>query len=289
MKNAPDTLVFETNEAEFEQSVIQASHARPVLVDFWADWCQPCKMLMPVLNRVVEQLAGQVLLAKVNTDQNQQLAMQMGIRSLPTVRLYRNGRAVAEFMGAQPEHAIREFLAPHLPSPAHDACAAAGDALEAGDTQGAEQILRSALAETPAAKAPSIALARLLLGTGRAEEAETLLDGLASEDREDDDVRRLRGQLQFARRADGIADPVALEARLETESADEQTLRDAAALRVVEGRFEEALALLLRLLKRNRTYGDDAARRDMLAIFEMLDGDSPLVREYRRKLASALF
>ena len=287
--SASPALVFEATEADFDRTVIEASHTRPVLVDFWADWCQPCKMLMPVLARLVEQLRGQVLLAKVNTDEQQGLAMRMGIRSLPTVRLFRGGRAVAEFMGAQPEQAIRAFLAQHLEGPGDDARRAARASLEAGDLATAERLLRAALAQTPGSTPVSLDLASVLLAAGRADEAEAVLDALPTDATDDDAVKRLRGQVGFARRAGAIADTAALDARLQDADADAQSLHDGAALRVAQGRFDEALELMLQLLERDRAFGDDAARRDMLAVFDMLGASSPLVREYRRRMASALF
>ena len=281
--------VFDATAANFDQAVVDASHQQPVLVDFWADWCQPCKMLMPVLDRIVAQMAGQLRLAKVDTDREQELATRMGVRSLPTVRLYVDGRPVGEFMGAQPEQAVREFLAQYLPADDDQVRLQARDAAERGDLDEAERILGAAIAERPEQHELVIDLATVLLAAGRAEDAATALAGLPDDLQRDDTVRRLRGQAEFARRATHMADPEALESRLEKHPAELETLHDLASLRVAQGRFEEALEMLLSLLSRNRQFRDDAARRDMLAVFAILGDDTPTVREYRRRMAAALY
>ena len=244
----PDTAVFDVGEAEFEQRVLDRSRELPVVVDFWADWCAPCRQLTPVLERAVADRAGEVELAKVDVDRNQRLAAQFGIQGIPAVKAFRDGRVAAEFTGAQPPAEVERFFDALVPSEA-DALAAAGD----------EESLRRALELDPRHTAARRELARVLVRRGEGDAALALLDGTAG---------------------DFEAEGLAARARLnDGELAPAFEAWDA-------GNYDEALARLLAALPDRER--QDLIRRVMVAIFTELGADHPLAREYRRRLSSAL-
>ena len=240
---------IEVTDADFEQRVLQRSNEVPVLVDFWADWCQPCHMLAPVIEKAVDAQAGKVELAKLDADVNQETAARYGVRGLPTVKAFRNGEVVDEFTGAQPPAVVERFVAGLVPSEA-DELAAGGD----------EESLRRALAADPAHPVARRELGRLLLSRGDTEEALELLEGLPG---------------------DFVADGLAARVRLE---ADEQL---APAFEAWD-RGDHATALELLQAGLADPERRDLIRRVMVAIFTELGADDPLAREYRRRLSSAL-
>jgi putative thioredoxin len=240
---------IEVTDADFQQRVLERSAEVPVLVDFWADWCQPCHMLAPVIERAVEAQGGKVELAKLDTDSNQATAARYGIRGLPTVKAFRNGEVVDEFTGAQPPPVVERFVAGLVPSEA--------DELVGG---GDEQSLRRALEVDPDHIAARRELARLLLRRGEAEEALALLEGVG---------------------ADFVADGLAARARMAGDE-DLQPAFDA------WDRGDHATALELLHAALADPERRDALRRIMVAIFTELGTDDPLARDYRRKLSAAL-
>ena len=280
--------IFEVDALDFDEKVVQASTHTPVLVDFWADWCQPCKMLMPVLAKVVQHYRGAVHLAKVDTDQQRELAVRLGIRSLPTVRLFCNGHAVAEFMGAQPESTVHAFLAPHLQVSSDPRREQASLAVDEGDLDKAERLLREILAQDAADPAVGVDLASVLLAKGAVDAADTVLRALPTALRDEEPTARLIRHVDFVRRACELPQEQTLVARMATSATDLEALHQLAVLRVSQGLHQEALDLLLEVLRRSRSYGDDAARREMLAVFSLLGGTDPLVLRYRALLARAM-
>ena len=234
--------------------VMQASFQVPVLIDFWASWCQPCVALMPTLARLADEYGGKFLLGKLNTEEQQELAAQFGIRSIPNVKLFRDGQPVDEFMGALPESAVREFLDRHLPREANPQVDAARECLLAGDTDAAIEIL----------------------------------DSLPPEDQDRPEVTELRNQLYFAGRVAGAPDSAALQSRLDADENDHEARLQLALHKVMAQDFETAMDLLLELIRKDRKYGDDAGRKELLKVFELL-GDDPLVGRYRTRMASLLY
>ena len=233
--------------------LMEASFEVPVLLDFWAGWCQPCQVLMPILAGLAEEYQGKFLLGKLNTEEEQEIAAQFGIRSIPTVKLFRNGEPVDEFMGALPEGAVREFLDRHV-APASDA---------------------------------TVRQARELLASGDLEAAKAALDSVPANERDRPEVTALLGQLYFAGEAATAPAAADLETRLAADPNDHEALHQLALRKVVEGDYDTAMTLLLELMKKDRSFGDDAGRESLLRIFELL-GDDPRVRQYRGRMASLL-
>ncbi|WP_462320523.1 thioredoxin [Halochromatium sp.] len=275
--------------ANFERVVIQGSFERPVLVDFWADWCAPCRQLMPILSRLAEEFNGQFFLAKVDTESEQALAAQFGIRSLPTVQLFKEGQAVDQFMGALPEGQVREFLSRHISRASDRLLDQARQAMTNGDLTGAKTLIERAERDDPDNSRVFIAQVQLKAAEGDAEAALALLEHTPLDLANDPELSALRGRLSFSAAVSGAPPADALKAALEANPSDSEARYQLAAHQVLAGDNEAALENLLTLLKRDRQYGDDAARKGMVAIFDLLGGSSELVSRYRAKMLSSLY
>jgi len=272
----------------FQSQVVEASHTVPVLVDFWADWCGPCQMQMPVLVKLVDEYAGKFLLAKVNTETERQLAQEHGIRSLPTMRLYRDGQVVEEILGAQTESTLRALLDPYIERDSDRLRLAALDAHQQGRTEEAISMLRKAQEADPENNRVQFSLIGLYLDAGRLGEAESLLDTLPWAVQEETDARKLRALLDFARTAEDAAPIAELEQQRDSRPGDSQTRYRLAARYVLTDRLQEAMDELLFIIRNDRSFGDDAARKRLLAVFELLGEENELVATYRRRLSSAM-
>lgn len=275
--------------ANFESVVIDGSFERPVLVDFWADWCAPCRALMPILAKLAEEYQGRFLLAKLDTEGERALAAQFGIRSLPTVQLFRDGRPVDQFMGALPETQVREFIDRHLPRASDGLLAQAQGMLAAGDLGRATKLIERAHAEDPDNPRVALVEIQLAVALGQTAEAQAALDRLPLELASDPEVAALRGQLLFATALTGAPEPAVLEQRLAANPRDGAARYQLAAHRVIQGDYETALALLLELVRRDRAYGEDAGRKGMVAVFDLLGGSGDLVTRYRTRMMTALY
>ena len=286
---ADSPYIVTLTAANFDSVVIDGSFDRPVLVDFWADWCAPCRMLMPILAKLVEEYGGQFILAKLNTEEEQALAVQFGIRSLPTVQLFKEGRPVDQFMGALPETQIREFLDRHIARASDGLLAQAQGLMAAGDLYRARGLIQRARDEDPANPRTSLVEVQLTAAQGDVAEAQAQLERLPIELAHDPEVAALRGQLQFAAALAGAPEAAILRARLESDPNDSETRYQLAAQRVAAGDYEAALGLLLELMKRDRAYGDDAGRKGMLAVYDLLGGAGDLVTQYRARMMNALY
>ena len=290
MTDSPYTdspYIVVATQANFAELVAR-SHDVPVLIDFWASWCQPCQVLMPLLSKLAEEYAGGFLLAKLNTEEEQQLAAQFGIRSIPTVKLYRHGEAVDEFMGALPESEIRAFLDRHVARASDPQIDQAVQRLAEGDADTADTLLTQAAAADPDNPRLPVAQARLAMVRGDFATALQQLDGLPLNRQDDAAVIALRSELDVARTLAGAPDANTLMARLEQDPNDHEARLQLATHHVAAEHFEAALELLLELLRRDRNYEDQAARKGMVRIFERL-GDDPLAARYRSKMASLLY
>ncbi len=277
--------------ASFEQLVIENSFHKPVLVDFWAEWCAPCKALMPMLAKITEEYAGELLLAKINCDIEQDIVMRFGIRSLPTVVLFKNGQPVDGFAGAQPEAAIREMLKPHVAEPAP----AAADPMEAAHALFAEgrfadtvALLKQVLAEDNENAAALILYARCLAERGELGEAETVLNAVKGDEHKQA-LAGAKAQLTFLRQAVDLPDAATLKSRLAQNAEDDEAVYQLAVQQLARQQYEAALDGLLKLFVRNRSYSDGLPHKTLLQVFDLLGGDHPLVTTYRRKLYQAIY
>ena len=286
MSNSP--YIIEVTEDNYQQAVVEQSYQTPVLVDFWASWCQPCQMLMPVLAGLAESYGGKFILAKVNTEEQQGLAAQFGIRSIPTVKLFRNGQAVDEFAGALPESEIRAFLDRHIPRESDAQVDQARELLLQGNSDAALELLERAKASDPGNVRVDIALAQAHAASGDAEQALEILDTLPLDAQDDAEVKRLKGVLHYESLLSSAPSEEELERRLAGDENDSEARHLLAAHKVVKQEYEGALELLLDLMRRDRNYGDDAARKEMLRIFDLL-GEDPLVARYRSRMMNLLY
>jgi len=280
--------VFDATEANFETDVIQASLTTPVLLDFWADWCAPCKSLTPILEKVVESFHGALKLAKVDTDKQMQLAAAFGIRSLPTVVLVKEGQMIDGFMGALPESAVREFLGRHLGDAATHAV---HDVPAEAPAETPEQLiarLQQEIAAAPDKAELKLDLALAFMRAGLADAAAAELDALPANVASDAKAKRLRNQLDFARALEGAPDMAALRARV-GQNADDHAARDLLGVRLlIEGETAASLDEFLHILQRQRDWNEGQAKKRLIAAFTVID-DEELVGTYRRKMSSLLF
>lgn len=289
--NAAQANTFNATQTNFEQDVLQASLTTPVLVDFWAAWCGPCKSLGPILEKVVDSYAGAVRLAKVDTDAEGQLAGMFGIRSLPTVVLVKGGQIVDGFMGALPESAIREFLEKHVGKAAANDGAQEQPEQSVTSSETPEQTIarvQQEMAAAPDRAELKLDLALAFMRAGLADAALTELESLPANLAEDAKAKRLRGQLDFARALKDAPESSALQARIAKDANDFQA-RDLLGVRqLIEGDAAAGLDEFLYILKAKRDWNDGQAKKRLIAAFGILD-DEDLVGAYRRKMASLLF
>lgn len=272
----------------FSAEVLEKSRATPVVVDFWADWCGPCRMLMPVLAGLADEYQGRFFLAKVNADREQELAARYGVRSLPTVKVFRNGAVVDEFLGAQPEPVIRALLDRHIPRPADTLLDAALAAARAGRLDEALAGIEQAAGLDPDYDRVKFARARVLLGLGRLDEGEQVLNSVSIAAQGDPELAALRTQLAFRRIAAGSPPAEELGARIARDPGDLEARYRLSALKVLAEDHAGALEQLLEIVRRDRQFRDDAGRKTMLAVFNLLGGSGELVNTYRRQLSMAI-
>lgn len=283
--------IYDATDANFDQLVLENSFHKPVLVDFWAEWCAPCKALMPMLAKITEEYQGELLLAKVNCDLEHNTVTRMGIRNLPTVVLFRNGQPVDGFAGAQPESAIREMLAPHVsapPAPEADPLETAQALFDATRFGEAESLLKSLLSEDNENAAALILYARCLIERGDLSEAETLLNAVKGDEHKHA-LAGARAQLTFLRQASDLPEVALLKTRLAQNAGDDEALHQLAIQQLARQQYEAALEGLLRLFIRNRAYNEGQPHKTLLQVFELLGNDHPLVSNYRRKLYQAIY
>ncbi|MGB2680378.1 MAG: thioredoxin [Candidatus Competibacter sp.] len=282
--------VIDVNQYNFTQ-IVESSQRVPVLVDFWADWCQPCQTLSPMLDKLAREYRGGVIVAKVNADAEQGLAAHFRVRSLPTVMVIWQGQIVDQLVGLQPESVYREII-DRLGGQAQESGDPVQDQIDAlwqrGRQQQAIDLLREALKQEPDNAQLKISLADKLLQLDRAEEARNLLQNLPAEERERQPASGLLARLQFADLAQGAPDLAKLEAQVKANPDDWNARRQLAARYVLAGNPEAALEQFMDLLRRNPQFEDGAGRKGLIAIFEMLGNEDPLVITYRRRMFSLL-
>ena len=283
-----DAVTIDATEADFQQSVIEESKKRLVLVDFWAPWCGPCRSLTPVIEKLAQEYAGRFLLARVNSDENQSLAGQFGVRSIPNVKAFSDGKMVDEFAGAVPEGTVRQFIERLLPSPAEEQRRTAMQAYASGNADDALASLEAAQSLEPNNDNIRLDRAEILIDLGRSEDAEALFDELAPLARMDSRVEHLRALLTFSDTGQAGVSTDQLEARVSQNSTDLDARLALAKQYVAAKQFEPALHHLLEIIQTDRQFGEDAGRKTMLAVFELLGNEHQLTRQYRRRLAASI-
>ena len=273
---------------DFQTQVIDASKKAPVLVDFWAPWCGPCRALGPVLEKLAAEYGGRFILAKVNSDENQSLARQYGVRGIPNVKAFANGELADEFTGALPETQVREFIDRLLPSPAEPLRQQALAAKARGETDATRKLLLQAIALDPRHEAARLDLVDLMIDAKDIEEARRLLDEIADRARDAVRVDALRARLQLVANSGSGADRASLERKIAADPADLEAHFELANLLALHQDYGPAMEQLLEIVRRERGFRDDAARKTLINLFNLLGSDNALVREYRSRLAAAL-
>ncbi len=297
LSGAPADLIKDTSEATFMADVVEASGDVPVIVDFWAPWCGPCKTLGPQLEAAVIAAKGAVKMVKINVDEAQGIAGQLQIKSIPTVYAFHKGQPIDGFQGALPESEIKAFIDKVITASGgeapgeqlSDAVAAAEEMLAEGAAEDAAQTFAAILEQDPNQAAAYGGLVRSHIALDDLEQAEAILNGAPAEISESPELEAAHAQLELAKQA-ADAGPVAeLTAALEAEPDNAQARFDLALALHAAGQVQEAVAQLLELFRRDREWNDGAAKSQMFTIFEALKGDDPIVLNGRRRLSSMIF
>ena len=280
--------VVDIDQSNVQQYMIDESFNRPVVVDIWADWCAPCKQLMPLLEKLADEYAGAFLLAKINADEQQGISQQLGVRSLPTVMVFKDGQPVDGFAGAQPETAVREMLQKHLPSPWDAKIAEATALLDQGDTSGALALLRAAWEESNKLLDITLAYAGALVEGKRLDEAEEVLNEVRLVDR-DAQHEQLMAQIELKREAGKSPEIEALESELASDESN-HSVRVKLAVQLTTGaHYRDALEHLLVILRADRDWSNGEAKRLYLDTIAAIGKGDPLAAEYQRKLFSIMY
>ncbi len=285
-------LIKDSNTDQFGDDVINASTEVPVIVDFWAPWCEPCKQLGPALEKLVQEYAGKVRLVKINVDENQALAQQLRVQSIPMVYAFKDGRPADAFTGALPESQLRSFiekLTGNAGSPVDQALEQAKALLDGGDPTTASAIFNQIISADGENAAAHAGVAKCLMAAGETEQARLYLAGLTPELLSSDEVSAVQTALELDEMADQGGDTSELQAKVDASPDDHQARFDLAVALYGGGNSEQAIDELVEIIRRNQAWNDDAAKQQLLKIFEALGFNDPLAVEGRRKLSSILF
>ncbi len=281
---------YDVSVADFDEKVLAASQQVPVLVDFWAPWCQPCRILKPLLEKLAAEYGGQFILAKINSDENQELAQRYGVRGIPAVKAFVGGQLADEFTGALPEPQIREFLERLIPSPAEPMRREALALAAAGDLPAARKLLADAINLDPKNDAAYLDFVEMSIDANELDEARELLDVIADRARDRSRVEALQARLQLAM-AGSCVDVESLRTQLAADANQHDARLQLANALAVQQDYRGALENLIEIVRRDRKWNDEAARKAMLNLFTLLAAQpqyDDLVREFRIALARTL-
>jgi putative thioredoxin len=287
-QTASDNL-FDTTTERFASDVIERSKRQTVAVDFWAPWCGPCRALAPLLEQLVKHYGGRLAVARLNTDAEPDIPTQLGIRSIPDVRIFRDGRIVDGFVGAQPLSRLQAIFDRHVARASETSRNDARELIAAGRLDEAIAQLRSLLAQHPANGAAGIDLAEALVRKGELDEAERVLAALPANASSDKDVAPVRARLQFVRDAAPASEVPALRTAAERPDAPLRDLYRLAAHEILHGDSGRALKLLLEIVRRDRRFEDGLGQRALLQAFALLGDDDERVAQYRRRMSALLY
>jgi putative thioredoxin len=290
---APASVVKDTTTQTFVKDVIEESKRQPVLVDFWAEWCGPCKQLGPVLEKVVKAAKGKVKLVKMDIDKHPSIPGQLGIQSIPAVFAFVNGQPIDGFMGALPESQVQAFIErvtkDRIGGEELDVLKAANEAFAAGDAEGAAELYAQVLAQEPTSIAALAGLARAYVATGAIEEAKQTLALVPEAKRNDAGVAAARAALEVAEQAKSVGPLTELEQKVAANPLDHQARFDLAVALNGAGRRQEAVDNLLDIVKRDRKWNEDGARKQLVQFFEAWGPTDEATIEGRKRLSTILF
>ena len=289
-------LIKDGTEATFMSDVIEASKDVPVIVDFWAPWCGPCKTLGPVLEAAVLAAKGKVRMVKIDIDQSQQIAAQLQVKSIPTVYAFFDGKPVDAFQGAQPESEIKKFIEKLLPltdnnsdSGLDEAISVAEQMLEEKDFAGASETFSAILGEDPVNSKAYSGLARAFLGLGEIDKVEHLIENIPTELQGSKDIESIKMTLNLLAQSKGLASVEELTSLVKKNPKDKQAKLDLALVLIKESRISDAIDHLLELFRIDRDWNEGAAKSNLLIVFDTMKPDNPLVLKARRRLSSLIF
>ncbi|MGM0772501.1 MAG: tetratricopeptide repeat protein [Pseudomonadota bacterium] len=284
MSNSP--YIFEATMDNFQQDVMEASSKTPILIDVWAEWCAPCKQLMPLLEKLADEYRGGFMLAKVNADEQQQLTGSLGVRSLPTVILVKDGQAVDGFNGALQESEIRNILDKHIEIPEDEEAPydKAHRLWEEGDVEAALAVLAEMNRNDPEDLKVLIDLAQLKAELGDLETAEQVLESLPPEEKMQHQAKQLAARIKFLKASAELPPVKELEDSLDKDPKDPNALHLLALHHILQENNAEAMELLIRLMQVDSKYKDEVAKTTLIELFDKLGNNNPDVRTYRRKL-----
>ncbi|MCH7881719.1 MAG: co-chaperone YbbN [Proteobacteria bacterium] len=280
--------IHNVSAQNFQALVIENSLKQPVLVDFWADWCEPCKTVMPMLAKLAEEYAGKFILAKVDTEQEKELAAHFSIKSLPTMKLFVKGQVADERIGVIPESEVRAFIDAFVTSELDKIVRAAMQALDEGRAEDALALMNQALAKDPENADLKISIAKIVAAQGDRDSALALLDTLSDEDNKKDEAVKLRAEIEVAKQLENAPALPEIEQRLSDDPNDLEALLQKSRHLSASADYDEAMECLLKIMTVDRQFEDDLGRTSLISLFDLLGGEHPSVQKYRRKMFTLL-